>query len=227
MTQLSKDCLFLDIGANVCACSERLLEKTQCSVWAFEAVPDYANFCHERLGHNSKFRVFPLALCEKPAVLDFYVDGENLGWNTLETSQANPETGKNIQVLCVPLDNIFPMEMVHMIAGAKIDTEGAEYMVLAGMRSLTAIKAFSLHVEVAWGPSTHPHWASEVEEFEFLFTSAGYERLNYNVTGTQDVVFMPQRVQQRGLTRSRWSARRISRHRERRMVSDLWAFKSS
>lgn len=69
----------------------------------------------------------------------------------------------------------------------KIDTEGAEVLILNGMRSFLQNAAFKpiILVEIAWGPS-HPKWQDLIAEFEFLF-SIGYARFDYNqVKGTSD-----------------------------------------
>lgn len=185
------DCLILDIGANLCACSKRFLQQTNCEVWAFEAVPQYASFCYERLKRHPRFRVLPLAMCERPATLDFYLDHANRGWNTMETRMTDTKQGRKTSVLCAPLDNVLPRVNAKKLIGAKIDTEGAEYRVLAGMHDTLMLSPVPLKIEVGWGPYAHPKWDREAEQFEWLFTEAGYGRIDYNATSTVDVIFRP------------------------------------
>lgn len=185
------DCLILDIGANLCACSKHFLQHTNCDVWAFEAVPQFASFCYRSLGKHARFRVLPLAMCETPDTLDFYLDHANRGWNTMETQMATGHQGQKTRVLCAPLDNVLPRAMAKKLVGAKIDTEGAEYRVLAGMHDTLLLSPAPLKIEVGWGPKGHPHWDREVEQFEWLFAKAGYARVDYNVTSTTDIIFRP------------------------------------
>eukprot|EP00392_Amoebophrya_sp_AT5.2_P004536 g4544.t1 len=82
----------------------------------------------------------------------------------------------------------------------KIDTEGAEYRVLRGMRGLLRrlkgnekTKMPILMVEFGWGAQRHPHAAEELEMFDWLVQELGYTPdKNYReIKKTEDIVFLP------------------------------------
>ena len=74
----------------------------------------------------------------------------------------------------------------------KIDTEGAEWHVLAGMRGFLehAAPKPTLLIEVASGQS-HPEWSKALAQFEWLFAH-GYARNGVEeLTETTDMIFEP------------------------------------
>lgn len=82
----------------------------------------------------------------------------------------------------------------------KIDVEGAEYRVLAGM--METLKTLNplpiIVVEVGWGKDSHPHWDRELAVFNDLL-NLGYQAVGLdeekidieNIVSTQDVIFLP------------------------------------
>ena len=71
----------------------------------------------------------------------------------------------------------------------KIDVEGAEWMVLAGMRkALASLRCLPhLFIEIGWG-TDNPSWPRLEEELDFLH-SIGYPRVEAVPPHTFDVYF--------------------------------------
>ncbi len=197
----------LDIGANFCAYSESILDQCpKCSVIAFEPVPLYAEFCRKRLARFGR-RVIAIenfAVSDENGNTTLWMSPDNLGWNTLESGQKDGSQFP-INIATRTLDSYFsdirPDILRDLDAEAravvfmKIDTEGSEWRVLNGARGFFMAHRHmlpTLLVEIAWGPRGHPHWDREIEAFEYLFDHLGYKRVDYEVTRTADVVFMPE-----------------------------------
>ena len=119
------------------------------------------------------------------------MDSSNLGWNTLE-DERKTEGMTSIDVPVMTLDKFFEGKYLPNIDFIKIDVEGSEWRVLSGMhKTLERLNPKPiLVIEVTWGES-HPHWQEEVDQFEWLISN-GYQRTNYHVTQTQDVLFIPE-----------------------------------
>lgn len=177
---------FVDVGANVGTVSKAVMTKAS-RVIAFEPVPEYYERCCEVLGPEN---VRPFALGEDPISKTIYCDSENLGWNTMVTERAEANmTPLNVPVIRFDSYLAAYEDVLERIDVVKIDVEGYEYAVLAGMHE--AIERFHpvLVIELGWGTS-HPHRDREVEEMEWLFAH-GYARIDYDFGATTDVVLVP------------------------------------
>ncbi len=206
-TLKGKKGLILDIGANFCAYSQSILQKCKnCRVIAFEPVPPYAKICHERLAPfgSRVVSIENFAVSDQNGNMTLWISPDNLGWNTLEADQKDG-TQFPVDIATRTLDSYFfdvrpdvlGEKGENNVVFMKIDTEGSEWRVLNGARKfLTKLKNAKkplppLLIEIAWGPKKHPHWDKEIEEFENLFEHLGYKRVDYNVTRTDDVLFLP------------------------------------
>ena len=191
--------VLIDIGANVGVFTEQVLEKWSGQTFLFEPVPLYANRCREKFHGNANVRVENFALSDVAGQFTLWLGAQNLGWNTF----ISPMTTKEmipVDVETIVFDQYAELNGIQRIDVIKIDVEGAEYKVLNGMRkTLATIENKPIILcEVAWGPKLHPNWAEEVEAFEWLFEN-GYERIDYNVSATTDVIFRPIRKKGRRL----------------------------
>lgn len=173
----------IDVGANTGAVTKAALQRGA-HVLAFEPVPAYFTYCAR---HNPEARCFPVALGAAAGAGRIWTDETNLGWNTFvwgkRTDGMTP-----VDVVTLPFDGYFD-GLVDRIDVVKIDVEGYEYAVLAGMHQSILRFRPVLAVELGWGRS-HPRRIEQVAELEWLFAN-GYQRIDYDFDGTTDVVLVP------------------------------------
>lgn len=189
----------IDVGANIGFFSMRLLEKINFKGEAhlFEPIPNLVSRCRETFKEKPwKIHIYPYALGEEDgrATIFMAADG-NIGWNTLEIEK----TSGDMSPLEIPIKR-FDRLGINNIGLIKIDVEGAEYRVLAGMvETLKTLNPLPIIVvEVGWGKDSHPHWDRELAVFNDLF-GLGYQAVDLNeekidienITSTQDVIFLP------------------------------------
>jgi FkbM family methyltransferase len=192
---------FLDVGANIGYFTRVLAERVGFTGTAhlFEPIPHLAELCAQTLdGAPYRAVVHPFGLSEADDELDIFVgDDGNLGWNTLVAVKA---TG-TMQAERIAVRRFSDLDLAHGAAPdfVKIDVEGAEHRVLAGM--LDALDRWerrpAILCEIGWGRS-HPQWSEELAVFDRL------GGLGYRVTTldgdpvdpgdlerTTDVLFVP------------------------------------
>ena len=196
--------IMLDIGANTGIFAHGLLQKFPLArVVAFEPIPRYADFIRgHALSQTDRLTVECLALGndERLTKHTLRMDKQNLGWNTLVQSDTIIECAEcmeRLEISSVAFDtyNLHARWPIESIVFVKIDVEGYEFRVLQGMRGFLTAAALAkrlplMLIEIAWGPSKHPHWAEEAETLEWLI-SLGYHRPHYEVASTRDVWFVP------------------------------------
>jgi FkbM family methyltransferase len=192
--------VIIDVGLNVGAFASLALELcTTCSVIGFEALPKYAAYAGERLVRRftsgGPFRVVDRGLSNTSEHLSIYAStSANLGWNTLVAEKATADMVP-IPVTLISFDAYVQAARLNVsrLRVVKIDTEGFEYKVLAGMRSTLAsvCPRVPIVMEIGWG-ARHPHIVEERIELEYL-ASIGYERLGALPNGTQDVLLIANR----------------------------------
>lgn len=182
---------FIDIGANVGACSAQVIKARKAEAYLFEPVVYYYDFCCNRFRENSEVRVENLALSNETGTIDLHLDRENLGWNTSIVEKVVGDMVKT-QVRSCTFDEFMISSKIKEIDVIKIDVEGNEFRVLEGMKGTikNLCRKPVIICEVGWGVDSHPYWDREVAAFEWLFSN-GYERINYDITSTQDLIFLP------------------------------------
>jgi FkbM family methyltransferase len=132
----------IDIGANVGAHSllAARLVGVQGRVHAIEASPTI----HRRLTRNLQLNNYPQVTAYNVAVTDtagpvtiYLHDAGNLGGTTIMVSESRSRPTTNESVIDGrPLSGIVPIEDIKAARLIKIDVEGAEWLVLHGMRDV-------------------------------------------------------------------------------------------
>lgn len=186
--------VFVDVGANTgLFTSQVVLSRPEAKGYLFEPVPEYAQCCEERFRGYNNLNIENLALSDSEGSLTLWMGKDNLGWNTLVAPKTDSSMTP-IQIKAVTFDDYADAVGINEIDVIKIDVEGAEYLVLEGMkRTLARLnKKPVILCEIGWGCNSHPEWEREKAIFEWLFEN-GYERCDYNVTSTSDVVFIPRK----------------------------------
>ncbi len=170
LKHLPKGGTFIDVGANTGAVTMAALNVQDVRVIAFEPVPEYYKRCRELCSDKASVEVY--ALGTKRCRGTLWCDPINLGWNTFDEYAQN--------------------HYINRLDVVKIDVEGFEYAVLAGMhRSLLRFHPV-LIIELGFG-KRHPYREKEVEQMEWLFAN-GYRRVDYDCDRTMDVVILPENI---------------------------------
>jgi FkbM family methyltransferase len=191
--------VFYDIGGNIGYFTKVLAEKTDFrgTVHLFEPVPNLAKLCAITLADVPyTAHIHEYGLSDADATLDLYISNDgNLGWNTMVAEQASAGMARTqIQV------REFAAAQIGDVASfIKIDVEGAEHRVLAGLTPALAtwpVKPVIL-CEIGWG-TRHPDWDEELAAFGDL-AAIGYRVVDLDgqpvditsLTKTSDVLFLP------------------------------------
>jgi len=139
MRDIKKGTIVLDIGANIgyyTLILAKLVGKKG-KVFAFEPEPE--NF--QLLKKNIEINGYQNVICENIAIsnqngeIDLYFSERSIGQHKIYQSSMVSEN--SIRVKSITLDQYFgDLDMKDKISFIKIDTEGAEYCVINGMKSL-------------------------------------------------------------------------------------------
>jgi FkbM family methyltransferase len=144
--------MFFDIGANFGLYSVLLADEAGLSeIHAFEPLPRNAYQLGANLFLNNldqRVRIHNLALSDREGMLDFYVDPHSTGVSTLYPVETRDRSGvyqTMLQVPAAPFDGLFVLAGKRCLM--KIDVEGAELQVLAGMRRFLANNSLAMQIE--------------------------------------------------------------------------------
>ena len=197
---LSPGDVVIDVGANLGKFTGAVRHKCpRCIIIAFEAIPEYAAYIQATVNQGDVDKTFVIAsgLSSASGKAKFFVDKQNLGWNTLVGEMAQKDAMKETEVDLLRWDDLDFDSVVKDIHSKvkliKIDTEGAEAFVLNGAHSfLESLNPKPvIYMEVAWGSKSNPNWSLAVKEFEWLFSN-GWQRFDYeSLSATSDVVVNP------------------------------------
>mmetsp|Transcript_47895 Transcript_47895/g.113823 ORF Transcript_47895/g.113823 Transcript_47895/m.113823 type:complete len:466 (-) Transcript_47895:161-1558(-) len=159
--------LFVDIGANVGACSAYMAAKLKNKVVAFEPLPAnlyyLTNTFLKNKGIKDMLRLYPVGLGAQESTQDIFVDPQNAGHAVVGVpshTKSHAEPAKAGQVKVYRLDDILrpPYPVVKLM---KIDVEGSEAAVLFGAKQLlTSGAVLSMMIEV--GPFLKSHGSSRL-----------------------------------------------------------------
>ena len=122
----------LDIGANVGLLSRVFANFVGPGglVFGFEPDPCTRSFLQHNVSRLQQVRVFGFAISDKTGTANLFLNADSGTSNTLAQRS---ETTKTVSVECMTLDDFLrqePLQRIHLI---KIDVEGYERRVLAGM----------------------------------------------------------------------------------------------
>jgi FkbM family methyltransferase len=143
---------FYDIGANFGLYSVLLSDEASLAeMHAFEPLPRNAHQLGANLylnGLDSRVTVHNLALSDRDGQLDLFVDPHSTGVSTLMAAQLNSRQEAYRTTLKVEtrrFDDLFSSSGIRALM--KMDVEGAELMVLAGMKRFLSENQIVLQVE--------------------------------------------------------------------------------
>ncbi len=172
--------IVVDVGANVgthTMLAASLVGDTG-RVHAVEASP----WIHARLLGNLKangrtnVRTYNMAATETPGqVTVFLHDNSNLGGTTIVASEAQRVGAQaEASVEGLPLPSIVPLEDLLAARLIKIDVEGAEWLVVAGMRELLPRLRRDCEILIEVNPAALREFGGSLEAFLAIFAEAGF-----------------------------------------------------
>lgn len=181
---LSKDNVFIDIGANIGAYSliaSKLVGKTG-KVIAFEPVNSIYSQLNENITMNSITNIFveKKAVYDQNTNLDLFISNEqNMGMSSI--LHHSHESGEKQNIEAITLDSYAELNKLAKIDLVKIDIEGAEINALKGMKqSLIKFKP-TLIIEISDGILENSSVNSKAI-YDFLF-DLNYEPYNIDKKG--------------------------------------------
>ena len=167
------------------------------TVHLFEPVPNLATLCKQTLADVPyTAHVHEFGLSDADASIDIFVAADgNLGWNTMVADKATADmVASQIQVKAFNGAGITDIPSF-----IKIDVEGAEHRVFAGMIEALAswTKRPVILCAIGWGVN-HPQWEEELAAFGDL-AALGYRTVTLEgepvdvttLQKTSDVLFLP------------------------------------
>ena len=140
---------FLDVGANLgyyTALAARAVGPNG-RVLAVEPDPDSFGYLEQTIAANAVGNVeaFPVAASDAPAILPLYISTDNRGDNRL---YASDEERPQVEVKARPLDALLRENKIDTVDLIKIDVQGYEPKVIAGLReTITASPNLTLLTE--------------------------------------------------------------------------------
>lgn len=122
-----------DVGANV-GYYARLMSQYATEVYAFEPDPDNFKILQKNCINYPNIKSFNMAVCDRVGTIDFF----KVPNSAMRHSLIDEGNTQKISVPCTSLDAFVSERKIRDISMIKIDTEGAEPMVFAGMQHLKA-----------------------------------------------------------------------------------------
>jgi FkbM family methyltransferase len=181
----------IDIGANVGAhtlLASHLVGPTG-KVYAIEASPSiYRRLCVNLEANGVRNVVATnIAVSDKAERVSVYLHEEsNLGRTTIVAHvAAKLETTTEAQVEARKLQEIVPREAIRRARLFKIDVEGAEWLVIRGMKELLPELAPDAEILVEVNPAALGHFGASVAGFVTLLRDAGFAA--YRMENSYDV----------------------------------------
>lgn len=154
LLQKSDEPGFLDIGSNIGLVSFYLLSKVKnLKIYAFEPGPHQYKLFSISLFANkldNSIELFNVALADKTGTMDFKIhveEKDSSGDGFIDTQRAGPT--KSITVKTLTLDDWWKSSNKPKIDVVKIDTEGAELMVLKGGKEFFSMSRPIIFLEIA------------------------------------------------------------------------------
>lgn len=156
---------FLDVGANLgyyTALAARAVGPNG-RVLAVEPDPDSFGYLEQTIAANAVGNVeaFPVAASDTPAMLPLYISTDNRGDNRL---YASDEERPQVEVEARPLDALLRENKIETVDLIKIDVQGYEPKVIAGLRE-TIIASPNLTLLTEFWPQGMTEAGGDANEF--------------------------------------------------------------
>ena len=156
---------FLDVGANLgyyTALAARAVGPNG-RVLAVEPDPDSFGYLEQTIAANAVGNVeaFPVAASDAPAILPLYISTDNRGDNRL---YASDEERPQVEVEARPLDALLRENKIETVDLIKIDVQGYEPKVIAGLRE-TIIASPNLTLLTEFWPQGMTEAGGDANEF--------------------------------------------------------------
>ena len=156
---------FLDVGANLgyyTALAARAVGPNG-RVLAVEPDPDSFGYLEQTIAANAVGNVeaFPVAASDTPAMLPLYISTDNRGDNRL---YASDEERPQVEVEARPLDALLRESKIETVDLIKIDVQGYEPKVIAGLRE-TIIASPNLTLLTEFWPQGMTEAGGDANEF--------------------------------------------------------------
>ncbi len=153
----------VDIGAHIGYYTRLLADLVGSSgrVLAFEPNPENFAVLQKNMSGYRNVELFNYAVGERESILPLYVSPGNSNHSLI---QGYTQAESVIEVRCVSLDSFLQERGIEQIGFVKSDTEGAEPLVLAGMKNIAA-RSSQLHLLMELNPTALRCGHVEPEQF--------------------------------------------------------------
>lgn len=178
--------VFVDIGAHIGTYSQRAAKAVGEKGLVIAVEPNPATIAKLRQGvaaaQWNNITVIPVACGDRRSRMTlFEAPSENTGMASLSKENAirwGGDGNRSVEVDVIPLDEIYPTTHAQRLDVLKIDTEGAETMVLRG--SAATIAKYRPAIMVESVDFQLRAMNSSLQELDALLTSYGYSKLKSN-----------------------------------------------
>lgn len=175
--------IVIDVGANLGAFTDYVLETTDATVHGFEPVKKFIPYLNDKYALNNKVLMNYMGLGAKQETVNIYTDSVNLGWN-----QIGPGRGEMIDI--ITMDSYIQENNITDIGMVKIDVEFYEPFVLEGMKNFITTTKNLPQIIIEWNWDLNPYKEKCEQVFEWLFEY--YEDFPYALySSTEDVILKP------------------------------------
>ena len=132
--------LIFDIGANIGQTAKEYISIFKNpQIYCFEPDPSAFGILQELFKNNNKIKCNQLAISNQTEVADFFIMGENCGWNSMLPENPNSFTPKSltsIKVNTSTIDLFCENHRIDCIDILKLDIQGAELKALQGAQKM-------------------------------------------------------------------------------------------
>ena len=190
--------VFIDVGANIgflTAYSYAHVGPTG-AVHCFEPVPQYAEHI-QRIAHEAgpgRIIVNATAVGDRDGEVRIKICGpENIGWNTIVPGFMNDDSCTSLVVPMTTLSGYLRARQLENVRMIKIDVEGAETLVLAGLFAFLDTGARPVIVtEVT--PHASARLGTDLSAIVARMRSYGYQAMTFDRRAIRSIVRLPMRL---------------------------------